>query len=787
MVESGPASGFWGAAELGRLIGEPNVLALDIGGTTAKCSLDRGRPRQDHDRLLDRARAGALPATRSWCRSSTSSRSATAAAASPGWTTSASSTSARGPPAPSRGPPRTGAAETDATTTDANLALGRINPAYFCGGEVDADMDAVDRALDARRREARRRRAADAARGIVRIANNNMVNALKLVSVNRGYDPRDFTLVAFGGGGGMHAVALAAELGMREGRDPARGGRVQRLGDADERPAPRLLRHPPDDARRPTRAEPSRGLVDEIEDAGARAVRRRGDRGVDGPVRRVRALALREPGAQRRGAAPRRRRRRRRSRRDRRAVPRDLRARVHLPARRAGRARRRARRRDRPRSASSRRQPLPVTGADWRARTRASARSTIELEGVAHGDDLRRRRCSSRGWRSTGPAVVETTGSDGRRAPGRPRARSTSTATSTSTLEGRMSAPAIGTSDPITLEIIQSSLQADQRRDVRRHAPDGDERDHLRGPRHGHRRSPTPTGSWPRAAPASPRSSACSTRRCGGSSSSTRAERDRARATSSPPTIRSTAASRTSTTSCSRCRCSPTASSSPGRRTSRTGTTSAAWCPGSISTDAREIYQEGSAAARRQAGRRGRSRTTSVMRDHGGQLAACPTSCGATCGPASRRSGSARGGCRSSSPSTGTRRSSPRSSTSWTTASRCRSQALRELPKGTLHARGGAGQRRRLPRDGRDHRRRVHRRPARQPRPGRRGRTTPSRDGAMVAAQMVFKALTDPYGARQRRHFRPLQVLTRPGSVFDAQPSPPRSPSTTRSRSGSTT
>src|SRR3977135_3215455 len=54
----------------------------------------------------------------------------------------------------------------------------------------------------------------DAARGVVRIANNNMINALKLISVNRGYDPRDFTLVAFGGGGGMHAVALAAELGI---------------------------------------------------------------------------------------------------------------------------------------------------------------------------------------------------------------------------------------------------------------------------------------------------------------------------------------------------------------------------------------------------------------------------------------------------------------------------------------------------------------------------------------------------------------------------------------------
>ncbi len=53
-----------------------------------------------------------------------------------------------------------------------------------------------------------------AARGIIRIANNNMINALKLVSVNKGYDPREFTLVAFGGGGGMHATSLAKELNI---------------------------------------------------------------------------------------------------------------------------------------------------------------------------------------------------------------------------------------------------------------------------------------------------------------------------------------------------------------------------------------------------------------------------------------------------------------------------------------------------------------------------------------------------------------------------------------------
>lgn len=62
---------------------------------------------------------------------------------------------------------------------------------------------------------------AEVARGVVRIANNNMVNALKLVSINKGHDPRDFTMVAFGGGGAMHACSLAAELGMKKVIIPA--------------------------------------------------------------------------------------------------------------------------------------------------------------------------------------------------------------------------------------------------------------------------------------------------------------------------------------------------------------------------------------------------------------------------------------------------------------------------------------------------------------------------------------------------------------------------------------
>jgi N-methylhydantoinase A len=214
MVESGPASGFWGAAELGRIIGEPNVLALDIGGTTAKCSLiENGHVKIMTDYWIERDRTssgypimvpvvdlveignggGSIAWVDDFGKLHVGPQSAGAKP---------------GPAAYARG-------GTQATTTDANLALGRIDKDYFCGGTIQADMAAVDGALGALA-EKLGLSPIEAARGIVRIANNNMINALKLVSLNRGHDPRDFTLVAFGGGGAMHAVALATELGMKK-------------------------------------------------------------------------------------------------------------------------------------------------------------------------------------------------------------------------------------------------------------------------------------------------------------------------------------------------------------------------------------------------------------------------------------------------------------------------------------------------------------------------------------------------------------------------------------------
>jgi len=228
MVESGPASGVWGAAEIGKLLGYPNVIALDIGGTTAKCSLIKdGTVRIISDYWLERSRTnsgyplmvpvvdiveignggGSIAWVDDYGKLHVGPVSAGA----------------------NPGPVAYGRGGTQPTTTDANLHLGRINADYFCGGDLDADVRAVASALtDIGGKLGMDAKAA--ARGIIRIANHNMTNALKLISLNRGHDPRDFVLVAFGGGGGMHASALARELGIKTVIIPVQAAVFSALG-----------------------------------------------------------------------------------------------------------------------------------------------------------------------------------------------------------------------------------------------------------------------------------------------------------------------------------------------------------------------------------------------------------------------------------------------------------------------------------------------------------------------------------------------------------------------------
>jgi N-methylhydantoinase A len=100
---------------------------------------------------------------------------------------------------------------TEPTVTDANVVLGRLNPGYFLGGEIGLDVEGARGAIQERCADPLGLSLVEAANGIVEIANAAMVNALHLISVQRGYDPREFVLVGFGGAGPVHANALARD------------------------------------------------------------------------------------------------------------------------------------------------------------------------------------------------------------------------------------------------------------------------------------------------------------------------------------------------------------------------------------------------------------------------------------------------------------------------------------------------------------------------------------------------------------------------------------------------
>ena len=210
LVESGPVGGVIGAAAIGRLIGERNLITLDIGGTTAKASLVEGDTVQlASDYAIERTPAfagypikvpvvdiveiGAGGGSIAWID--------------PAGALKVGPRSAGAEP----GPACYGSGGSEPTLTDANVIAGRINPDYFLGGKISLDSDRA-RAVFASIADSLDVSVDDAALGVIRIANANMIHLLKLVSVRRGRDPRDFVIVAFGGGGSMHACALAREL-----------------------------------------------------------------------------------------------------------------------------------------------------------------------------------------------------------------------------------------------------------------------------------------------------------------------------------------------------------------------------------------------------------------------------------------------------------------------------------------------------------------------------------------------------------------------------------------------
>jgi N-methylhydantoinase A len=210
LLESGPASGVYAAAYLGGLIGEQNIISLDIGGTTAKCALIEGGAVQvSTDYSIERTRnnPGYPVQTPVVDLVEIGNGGGSIASLDHGGKLHVGPESAGAMP----GPAAYGRGGKKPTTTDANLLLGRIDPEGFAGGEISPDWNAIREAFSPMAADLGVS-TSDLARGIVRIANANMAAALRLVSTNKGHDPRNFVLMAFGGGGPMHAVALAEEL-----------------------------------------------------------------------------------------------------------------------------------------------------------------------------------------------------------------------------------------------------------------------------------------------------------------------------------------------------------------------------------------------------------------------------------------------------------------------------------------------------------------------------------------------------------------------------------------------
>lgn len=223
MIESGPAAGVLGAAHIGRMTEQLKVISFDMGGTTAKAGIVQdGEPRvvprfQAGDWListpsLDLVEIGAGGGSIAWIDKS--------------GLVKVGPQSAGADPGPACYP-RGGVLP---TVTDADVMLGWLNPEFFVGGKFHLDPKASERAIATHIAEPLRLETIEAANGIIKIVSSGMVEALRLVTVSRGEDPREYVLVAFGGAGPVHAALLAQELKIPRVIIPAAPGVHSAMG-----------------------------------------------------------------------------------------------------------------------------------------------------------------------------------------------------------------------------------------------------------------------------------------------------------------------------------------------------------------------------------------------------------------------------------------------------------------------------------------------------------------------------------------------------------------------------
>ncbi|MGE7664874.1 hydantoinase/oxoprolinase family protein [Ureibacillus composti] len=208
LILSGPAGGAVAAAEIARKANFPNSLTFDMGGTSSDIGIIiDGQPQVTQGTTVNEVYPLQVPTV--------DIHTIGAGGGSIGWKDKGGALKV-GPKSAGAvpGPACYGKGGTEPTVTDANLILGRLDPANYLGGEFSVYPEKSYEALEklATELELDVERVAS---GILEVANANMAGALRVISSRRGYDPRDFALIAFGGAGPLHATALARELGIK--------------------------------------------------------------------------------------------------------------------------------------------------------------------------------------------------------------------------------------------------------------------------------------------------------------------------------------------------------------------------------------------------------------------------------------------------------------------------------------------------------------------------------------------------------------------------------------------
>ncbi len=223
-VMSGPASGVMAAAYTAKAAGYPNVITFDMGGTSCDVGLiQKGVPEVSSELELEYAMPIHVPMVDIH---SIGAGGGSIAFINDAGMLQVGPESAGADP----GPICYGRGGRRPTITDANLLLGRLNPEGLLAVDRPASLDQLRQVFGAEIGEALGIGAEDAAAASLRVANDRMAGALRLVSLGRGHDPRDFALFAFGGAGPMHAAELARELGVPRVLVPARPGITNALG-----------------------------------------------------------------------------------------------------------------------------------------------------------------------------------------------------------------------------------------------------------------------------------------------------------------------------------------------------------------------------------------------------------------------------------------------------------------------------------------------------------------------------------------------------------------------------